>query len=369
MIYFDNAATTYKKPECVIKAVRDCIRKYSANPGRGAHRLSLKASEAVYNARECVARFFSTPCPERVVFTYNTTYALNIAIKTLIKPGSHVLISNLEHNSVLRPVHRLKEAYGVEYTVFNAMADDLTDEIVSQIRPQTDAIICTAASNVTGRQISIDLLGRIKQEYGVKLIIDAAQAAGHKRISLQDGSFDAICFPAHKAMLGIMGCGVCIFGANSVDSSLIEGGSGTSSKSLYMPQALPEASEAGTLGLPGIVALSEGIKFLESYGIDEVEKRVNYLTDLVIDRISNVCGAKIVGASNGVISFLLRDIGSEELAAMLDEQGICTRAGLHCAPMAHKALGTLETGAVRVSLSIFNTKREIDKFYRVLRGI
>lgn len=369
MIYFDNAATTYKKPAGVIREVNRCIKKYSANPGRGVHSMALKAGEAVYNAREGVARFFSVDSAEKVVFTYNTTYALNLAIKTLIKPNSHVIISNLEHNSVLRPIHKLKETLGIEYSVFNAMANDLYSEITRHIRPDTQAIVCTAASNVTGRQLPMEILSKIKRERNIKLIIDAAQAAGHRRIDLHALSVDAFCFPAHKAMLGIMGTGVCLFDDKYAAGTLIEGGSGTSSKSLYMPNMLPEAVEAGTLGIPGIVALSEGIAFLESYGIDEVEERICKLTQIMIERLECVKGARIVGAQDGVVSFLINDMGSEHTAALLDKHGICTRAGLHCSPMAHEALGTLQTGTVRASLSIFNTEREIDRFYQILRDI
>ena len=191
MIYFDNAATTYKKPHRVIRAVEKCIKKYSANPGRGAHRLSISASEVVYDARESIARFFGMDAPERVVFTYNTTYALNIAIKTIISPSSHVIISNLEHNSVLRPIHKLKDIAGVQYSVFNAMADDLYAEIVSHIRSDTQAIVCTAASNVTGLQLPLEILSDIKKRFNLRLIIDGAQAAGHKKINLSTLSFDA----------------------------------------------------------------------------------------------------------------------------------------------------------------------------------
>ncbi len=369
MIYFDNAATTYKKPHSVIRAVEKCIKKYSANPGRGAHRLSVSASELVYDARECIARFFGIDAPERVVFTYNTTYALNIAIKTLINPSSHVIISNLEHNSVLRPIHKLKETIGVEYGVFNAMADDLYAEIVSHIRPDTQAIVCTAASNVTGLRLPLGILSDIKKRFGLKLIIDGAQSAGHEKINLGNLSFDAFCFPAHKSMLGIMGTGVCIFGDNHIPRSLIEGGSGTSSKDLHMPSLLPETVEAGTLGLPGIVALAEGVRFLEGYGIDNVERRLDLMTDLLHDRISSIRGARIIGAEGGVVSFLLRDMGSERTADLLDERCICVRSGLHCSPLAHTTLGTIETGATRASLSIFNTEREIDRFYKVLKEI
>ena len=369
MIYFDNAATTYKKPDTVMRAVKECIKKYSANPGRGAHRLSLLASEAVYEARERVAHFFSTSAPERVVFTYNTTYALNMAIKTIIKPEDHVIISNLEHNSVLRPIHRLSDTAGVKYTAFNARAEDMHKEIVKHIRPETRAIVCTATSNVTGTQIPLEILSKVKNDYGVKLIIDAAQAAGHRKIDLGTKNFDAFCFPAHKGMLGIMGAGVCIFGDEYKPEPFIEGGSGTSSKSLYMPTVLPEALEAGTLGIAGIVALSEGAKFIERYGMDEVERRIDYLTAILMDRISSVKGVHIVGSGGGIISFNLRDMGSEHTASLLDKNGICTRAGFHCAPLAHEAIGTLNVGAVRVSVSIFNTRREIDKFYQVIRKI
>ena len=369
MIYFDNAATTHKKPDSVIRAVRNSIKRYSANSGRGAHRLSLLASEAVYDARERVARFFGTGAPERVVFTYNTTYALNFAIKTIVKPSSHVLISNLEHNSVVRPLARLEDTIGIEYTTFNALADNLYEEITGHILPQTKAIVCTLSSNVIGKRIPVELLVDIKRKYGVKLIMDAAQAAGHRRINIGGSEFDALCFPAHKAMMGIMGTGVCIFGDEYVPESLIEGGSGTSSKSPYMPSALPEALEAGTLGLPGIVALSEGIKFLEDYGLCEVERRLGELTELLIDRINSVNGARVAGGEDGVVSFLVRDMESERTAAGLNDMGFCTRAGLHCSPLAHRALGTLESGTVRASLSVFNTKRELDAFYRALTKI
>lgn len=369
MIYLDNAATTYKKPESVVRAVKRCIKKYSANPGRGAHRLSIIAGEAVYDARERISKFFHTNSPERVVFTCNTTHALNLAIKAFVKPGDHVLISNLEHNSVLRPLHKLKETIGVEYSIFNALTDDLRREIVSHIRSNTKVIISTAASNVIGKQIPLDVLADIKREYNLRLVIDAAQAAGHKKIELDTLSCDAFCFPAHKAMLGIMGTGACIFGGDFEVEPLMEGGSGTLSKSLYMPTALPESVEAGTLGLPGIVALNAGIEFIENYGISEVERRINYLTGLLIERIASVNGAKIIGADHGVVSFLVRDLGSEHTAALLDKYGICTRAGLHCAPLAHHTVGTLESGTVRASLSIFNTRKDIDALYKALKRI
>lgn len=369
MIYLDNAATTYKKPESVVRAVKKCIKKYSANPGRGAHRLSIMAGEAVYDARERISRFFNTDFPERVVFTCNTTHALNLAIKAFVKPGDHVLISNLEHNSVLRPLHKLKETIGAEYSVFNALSNDLRTEIVSHIRSNTKVIICTAASNVIGKQIPLDVLADVKREYNLKLIIDAAQAAGHRKIDLGAICCDAFCFPAHKAMLGIMGTGGCIFGSDCEVESLMEGGSGTSSKSLYMPTALPEAVEAGTLGLPGIVALNAGIEFVENYGIFEVERRINYLTELLVERVASVNGTKIIGADHGVVSFLMRDMGSEQTAALLDKHGICTRAGLHCAPLAHHTIGTLESGTVRASLSIFTTKKDIDALYQALKKI
>jgi len=369
MIYFDNAATTNRKPREVYSAVAKSIKKYSANSGRSSHKLALRAGEAIYEARERVARFFGITEAERVIFTYNATYALNIAIKTLIKEGCHIIISDMEHNSTLRPIKKLCDKYGCEYSVFDSNANNLFFEIERHIRGDTAAIISTISSNVTGREISLFCLSEVKKKHNLKLIVDASQAAGHKNINLSLYDVDAFAAPSHKALFGIMGGGFCIFKNEEIKEGLIEGGSGSQSKSEYMPIFLPEALEAGTLGLPSIVALSAGIEYINKVGIFEIEGKINALTDELLARLNSVQRVNVVGGMSGVISFLIDGIGVEEVARRLDENGICTRAGLHCAPLAHKTLGTIDTGTVRVSLSYFNKISEIDKLYRVLNQI
>ena len=368
MIYLDNAATTFKKPKNVYKAVEKCIRTYSANPGRSGHRLSLKATEAVYDARERVAAFFRAASPENVVFTYNATYALNMAIKTMINHKCHVIISDMEHNSVFRPIYKLSQTIGVEYSIFNSGAKDIYKEIESHIREDTEFIVCSLVSNVTGRVVPLEELSKLKKKYGIFVIADAAQAAGHMAINLSKTPVDAIAAPGHKALFGIMGSGICIFERNVPRSSFIDGGSGSESQNPMMPTKLPEALEGGTLGLPGIISVAEGIKFIESIGVETICERVEKLTREASERLLDV-GAKIYGAENGVASFTMSSIGNAALAQYLDNNDVCVRSGLHCSPLAHSALGTLEGGTVRMSLSYFNTTNELDKVYKILRRI
>lgn len=368
MIYFDNAATTNKKPRSVRRAVADSIKRFSANPGRSSHGLSIAASESLYEARDTVARFFGISEPEKIVFTYNATYALNMAIRALIAPNSHVIISNMEHNSVLRPICALRDEQGISYSTFNLRANNAFKEIESRITPETKAIICTAASNVTGDHVSLLALSEVKKKYGIKLIVDSSQLAGHKPINLSAYDVDAFIAPAHKGLLGIMGAGFCIFKSKERLGTFISGGSGVESRNTFMPQLLPEAYEAGTLGLPAIMGLKAGLDYITSCGIYNIEGRINALTDELKARLTSLKGVEILGASNGIISFNFKDYGSEYLALILDKKGFCTRGGLHCAPLAHESIGTLERGALRVSLSHYNTISEIDKLYRCLKS-
>ena len=369
MIYFDNAATTLKKPSNVIREVRNCLKHYSGNPGRGAHRISLKSGEKVYEARERVSDFLNFSSPERVVLTYNATYAINMAIKSLIYEKCHVIISDLEHNSVLRPLYRLSSDIGVEYSVYKSKAPSLTQEIESHIRKDTKYIISTLASNVTGEEIPMSILSDIAKRRNVGLIVDASQLIGHKALSLKGCKFDALCAPAHKALFGIQGAGFCVFGGKGYLNTVTEGGSGNESRSPFMPEYLPERLEAGTLSVPCAVALNEGIKFLNTVGIDMVEEKLSSLTELMKERLLNIERITIHGANSGVISFNLDKISPENLAAELDKMGICVRSGLHCAPLAHETIGSGDRGSVRISFSYMNTKKEIDTFYRIIKEI
>jgi len=368
LIYLDNAATTFPKPKSVIRAVRECIEKYCANPGRSAHKLALRASEEVYHTRELVADFLSLPDAERIVFTLNATYAMNLAIKSTITQKCHVLISDLEHNSVLRPIVKLARTLGVEYSVF-ATDGNIEKNISANIRPDTRAIISTLASNVTGKEIPLKLLSKMRKKHSVKLIVDASQLIGHKKINLKETPCDILCAPGHKALFGIQGIGFAAFCDNESRESFIEGGSGTDSLNPLMPETLPEHFEAGTLPTPAIVSLGAGIEYINSIGIDAVMKKIDDLTEKITDTLSDEKGIRIYGNSGGIVSFSLEGIPSSVVARELDGYHICVRSGLHCAPMTHEKLGTTKFGLTRVSVSVFNDKSCADKLFLAIKEI
>ena len=366
MIYLDNAATTNKKPPSVYRAVKRAVKELSANPGRSSHKLAVRASEALYLARESVSGLFSAE-PEGTVFTYNATMALNIAIKTLIPGSCRVMISDSEHNSVVRPLFALGER-GVCITRFPTSG--LNEGILSSLlTPDTRAIVSTLASNVTGEAIDEGLLSRFAKKHGLILILDASQAAGHRKIDLKRTPADALCIPSHKALFGIMGAGGVIFSGRERGASFLEGGSGADSASPYMPTSLPEGYEAGTVALPAITALGAGCDFVKRQTEEKIESYLKTLTDRLAERITAVKGAKLYGCGSGIVSFSLGNAASTAVAELLDRHGIAVRGGLHCAPEVHRRLGTEECGLVRASLSFFNTPSETDRFYRALKAV
>ena len=367
-IYLDNGATSFPKPKCVINSVSECLKQYCANPSRSTHSLAMIASEKVYLAREALANFLNFDSPEQVVFTLNATYALNIAIKRSLKEGSHCLISDLEHNSVLRPIHKLANEGKISYSIFNSDGD-IKSNIISQITDKTAAIVCTLSSNVTGKRIPLEILSDIRKKYKIKLIVDASQEIGHNFIDLKKTPVDVLCAPAHKALFGISGLGFAVFCDKELRESFIEGGSGFDSKNPDMPTLYPEIFEAGTLPLPAICALKSGIDFLNSYGIDNVKEKIEALTDGVYDMLTCVGCEQIFKGENGIISFSLKNIPSSIISSELNTKGIYIRSGLHCAPLVHKKLNTDKFGLARISLSVFNKPSAKDKLYSALREI
>ena len=367
MIYFDNAATSFPKPALVIREVKKCLSKYCGNPGRSAHPLSIKAAEKIYEARECVADFFGCSAPENVVFTHNATYALNIAIKSLIPDNSHIIISDIEHNAVLRPICALAER-GIEYSIYNSQGN-LYENITPLIKNNTAAIVSTLKSNVTGFEIDPRILSAIATKHGLILILDASQYAGHCAINLSKIKCDAFCAPAHKGMLGIQGCGFSIFGSNQRQKSVIEGGSGNDSLSPAMPLALPEGHEAGTVATPAIVALASGIKYINCIGFDDINHHIADITGKVTDSLEKIPGITFYCEGAGIISINIRNIPASTVSELLAKNKIYTRSGLHCAPLAHARIGTLNRGTVRLSFSINNTEHEAYKAVKVLRNI
>ena len=368
MIYLDNAATSYPKPRTVIRETINCIKKYCANSGRSSHKLAIRTSEEIYGTRSAVCDFLSYDKPENVCFTSNATYALNIAIKTLITAPCHILISDIEHNSVLRPVQKLKETLNVEYSCFSTDGD-IEANIKSQLKSNTLAIICNLMSNVTGEELPLAILSKIAKNHGLILIVDASQLLGHNAVNLSDNPCDALCAPGHKGLYGIQGCGFVVFGKKVPRETLIEGGSGTESLRLSMPHFSPERFEAGTLPTPSIVALHAGIEFVKNHGIENVKEKIDSLTQIFKERLAAIKDIECFGGKNGIISFRIRNLPASYVADELDRFNIYTRSGLHCAPLIHKKLGTLDSGLVRISLSLLTKESYADQLYIALQSI
>lgn len=368
MIYFDNAATTFPKPTSVIDALDGCVKEYCGNSGRSAHMLAIKTSEKIYDAREKISKLLNYDYPENVVFTMNASYALNMGIKTSVKFGEHVLISDMEHNSVLRPVENLRKQGLIEYTVFSTDGD-LEKEISSKIQKNTGCIISNAVSNVTGNEISLYSLSKIKQKYNIKLILDVSQLIGHKKIDLKTTPCDVLCAPSHKALFGIQGGGFCIFCDGEKRQSFIEGGSGNESLNTEMPKELPERFEAGTLPAPAIISLGAGIDFIEEIGLQNIENKLSGLMNKCIDILDSFKSITIYGGANGVVSFRIKNIPPYLIANEMNNYGICIRSGLHCAPLMHKKIHTEDFGTARISFSYLNVEKELDMFYHALYHI
>ena len=374
LIYLDNAATSWPKPKNVINAVNDCLFR-CGNPGRSGHELSLYSMNAVYSCREAICSFFKFNHPENVIFTYNTTYALNLAIRGLMDNEGEIVISNLEHNSVIRPVKELERRNnGITVKTFDAHCDDdaVIDNFENAISDKTKLCVITMCSNVTGKIMPFKEIGEVCKRKNIKLIFDAAQLAGLYSIDLSSFYFSAVCFAGHKSLYGIMGTGFCIFSPSEEPEAVIQGGNGAYSISPFHDMPLPERLEAGTVGVPGIIALKEGIKHIILYGQTAICEKSSHLENRITDALSEIKNVTVYGKAKNNVSTILFNIDglhSEETAMLLSQNSICVRAGLHCAPLCHKALGTIDGGAVRVSLSHFNSGEEVDIFLRNVQEI
>lgn len=373
IIYFDNAATTFPKPESVYRYTDRFVRGFAGNPGRASHSLALAAAEEVYRTREALANLFSAS-PDRICFTMNTTHALNIAIKAAVGANEHVLISNYEHNSVLRPVNSVCRERGSSYGIFNVTDDE--DEtlynIKSLLRKNTKTIVCTHQSNICSVTTPIRKIGELCSANGITFIVDAAQSAGILDIDIERDHIDMLCIPGHKGLYGYGGCGAVIFGGNVTEArrTLIEGGSGTNSIPIDMPDYLPDRYEAGTLPTPSICALGEGARWVASHRINSIHNHECTICSYIIDTISGFDGVRIYNNRPGsTLLFNIDPYSASEVGMMYNEEKICVRAGLHCAPLAHKSIGTFPLGAVRASFSAFNTLAEAKYFVEVTKAI
>ena len=376
MIYFDNAATTFPKPPNVAKEMLRCMREYGGNPGRSGHRLSLAAAEAVFNVREALAEFFGIGKPENIVFTPNCTAALNLAIAGIAKRGDHFLISDLEHNSVLRTVAGLCRERGMSFDIFHALANDDTilSEIEKKRKPNTRAVICTHASNICPRILPIARIGALCKQLRLYFIVDAAQSAGIYDISVMRDGISILCAPGHKGLYGPQGSGFAAF-ADDFDFSRFTvstyGGNGKNSAELDMGREPPDAFEAGTLATPAIVGLGEGLRFVKLRQREQIEAMENGLFLHAKKTLGTLPRVKIYlpEAERGSLLLLgFEGVSPSLIAEKLSDHGICTRAGLHCAPIAHRTLGT-GGDALRISFSAMNTYAEVDAFSYILQTI
>ena len=373
MIYLDNAATTFPKPRAVGREMLRCMEEYAGNPGRSAHPISLKAASAVYDARVEICGLFGVHSEENVIFTKNATEALNLAMFGLIHSGEHVITTNLEHNSVIRALWYMKQ-FGVESDRVDALTDDdtLIKEIEALIAPNTRALVCIHASNICPRVLPLAEIGELCHKHGILFIVDAAQSAGIYDISVSRDNIDVLCAPGHKGLFGPMGTGVAVF-RDGFDFSLLSpmlfGGTGINSSDAEMGHTPPESYEAGTLAVPSIVGLCEGVKFVKRTGTDAIRTHEAGLYRLAKNELLSL-GATIYGdvGEGAVLLFNLPGMDGSDVAAALADMGICVRAGLHCAPLAHISLGT-GGDAVRLGFSPMNTERDIKALIGALHKI
>ena len=373
MIYLDNAATTFPKPPCVSEEITRCIKKYCGNPGRSSHALSIKGAEKIFETRELLASMFGSKA-ENVVFTYNTTYALNIAIKGYLKLSTHVLISDLEHNSVLRPVDALARQKLCTYDIFSTKGTDeeIIESIKNNLKTNTSMLVCIHSSNICSRRLPIAKIGKLCKEKGITFVVDGAQGAGIYNINVKKMNIDALCIPAHKSLYGPQGVGAIIFNEDSVGRSVIEGGTGINSLELNMPDVLPEAYEAGTLSTQLIAGFSEALKWLKAIEIEKISAYEKELYVHILDKFKQNENIQVYEGSKEAGNTLIFNVKGKTsilVSSELDKRGICTRSGLHCSPLAHKTLGTPKDGAVRIGIGVYNTKNELNTLYDALIDI
>ena len=372
MIYLDNAATTLHKPPQVMDAV---VRAMTAmgNAARGAHGGALEASRTVYNTRVKLARLFGCPRPDHVIFTANSTEALNIAISGLIRPGDHVVTTDCEHNSVLRPLYRLEERGAVlDIAPADRLGRVACEDLEALLRPDTRAVVCTHASNLTGNVLDIARIGALAACEGALLVVDASQTAGAIPIDMEAMGVDVLCFTGHKGLMGPQGTGgLCVRPGVEIEPWKV-GGSGVHSYDRRQPREYPTRLEAGTLNGHGIAGLSAALDFLQEVGVEAIEAKERALMDRFYQAVSALDGVTVYGdfsqaRRSAIVALNIRDYDSAAVSDELSETyGIATRPGAHCAPRMHQALGTTDRGAVRFSFSWFNTQEEVDEAIRAI---
>ena len=368
-VYLDNASTSFPKPKVVCDSIYNYLTNIGGNPGRSNHTNALSANRCLYTARENIASFFNYDSIENVIFTSNITSSLNTLLNGFLKSGDHVITSSMEHNSVIRPLHNLNINNNVELTIVNAEKNGIVNvsSIKEAIKPNTKLIVITHASNVTGSIQPIKEIGMLCKANNIHFILDCAQSAGVLPVDFKDFNLSALAFTGHKSLLGPQGIGGFIINdeLNSICNPNILGGTGSLSHSLTQPDFLPDKFESGTLNIPGIIGLSNGIEFINSEGLNTIREHNKTLRNTLIDGISNMSNYTIYGElssdlGTSCVSISHSKIDISELSFMLDNDfNISNRSGLHCAPLAHQTIGSYPDGTVRLSIGYFNTINEI----------
>lgn len=375
MIYFDNAATTMQKPQEVIEAVTKALTSMG-NAGRGGHDASLDASRVIFSARQKIAELFHAESPRQIVFTANSTESLNIAIKGILSQGDHVITTELEHNSVLRPLYEMEDN-GVELTIIASDALGRIDyaDFEESIKDNTKAIICTHGSNLTGNVLDIDRIGEIAQNHGLLFVVDASQTAGVFDIDVQKSKIDILCFTGHKGLLGPQGTGGMYVREGIQVKPLLSGGSGVQTYSRSHPKEMPTALEAGTLNAHGLAGLLAAVTYINETGLSTIRTIEQNLMRRFYEAVKGIPGVKVYGDFSSeercaIVTLNIWDYDSSEVSdALYMHYGISTRPGAHCAPLMHQALGSVEQGAVRFSFSHYNTMEEIDVAIQAIREL
>jgi cysteine desulfurase/selenocysteine lyase len=376
-VYLDNAATSYPKPEEVYLAMDRFAREVGGNPGRSGHRRSLEAGRELLRCRESLARLLGVGDSSRIILTRNATEALNLAILSLIKPGGHVLLSSLEHNSIWRPVHHACETTGAAYDIVPCAPDGQLDpeSIKRALKPNTSLLVFTHASNVLGTLLPVRDISRIARSHGAMLLLDAAQTAGRYPLDVEAYGLDLVAFSGHKELFGPPGTGGLYIAPGLDLEPILRGGTGSDSTSPEQPSFLPDRFESGTANPWGAAGLRAGVEYVMAKGVETIRHLEEELTSRLLEGLREIPGTTIYGPMEwekriGVVSFNLRGLASTDAAACLNEvYDIAVRAGLHCSPLAHRVLGTLEAGTIRVGFSCLNVAEDVELLLAALRSV
>lgn len=377
IIYLDNAASTWPKPDGVKEQMADVIDGYAANPGRGGHALAMKASKVLFQTRLQVSRLFGIKNPNDLFFYMNATQALNQAIKGYVKTGDHVITSTVEHNSVRRPLEFLRKTKQIEISYIKPRENHLffAEDFLNAIRPETRLIAISHASNLTGVILPIEEIGAIAKERGITFLVDASQSAGVLPIDVEQMGIQMLAFPGHKGLYGPQGTGG-LYVQGSIDlEPLIHGGTGSQSEAIDQPTTRPDRFESGTANTVGLAGLLAGVQFVKEKGIEQIHQHEWGLAKQAITRLKEIEGVEVYGPSLdvervGVVAFNVKEADAAEVSFILDQQfSIATRAGYHCTPLGHQTAGTELRGAVRASFGVFNTTEDVDALIAAIKEI